>query len=636
MAVPVIEVIDKQTIVIDTAYSLEVEITGDVFSVETDGLLEGFYQSWDAAAETLTIATDEATRLLENAIWTISAKETESGTPVMREIEYDVVSAAPLIEEVGGRTLFKDFEVNIFVPVQNRARQVFAEGLVSGLKYEPASRGQGDEREEGIEIAGRIPEAANLTVDSFDAAIQAMNDGGMDTYNLPLVVSEAFPISEILENQVIALASGNGNPRGIDYDSFRREVLVVDNGPDEWFRYMPDGTYLGKEALAVDNSTPSGITYDPGRDEVLVSNSDGGVWYRYSPDGTELGTVSFSATGGIADIYYHEPSDEVWIINNVNLPAFAEWYRFERDGTLISSVQLGQNYNPFSIAWDPRRDEVLFLRSGRRIDRRMRNGTFIATSYIINTDNRNAQGLVVNTDTQELLVADFVDDAWYRYNIMSVVYFHGNNNSPTGAAHDSTNDEVLILDSGVPDRWVRYETDGTHLGDNNLQAGNTNPNGIAFDSVNTEVLVVDSATWFRYQTDGTYIGTRTLDVNNGHTAGITVDSVNAEVLVVGSTNNQWFRYETDGTFLGTRDLHADNDNPTGITFDSVNTEVLVVDDADGSWFRYMPDGTYIGKRARNENSTDPSGIAHVSSIDEVIIADRASRVWYRHFSGAGE
>ena len=85
MATPTIEAINVQDITIDTDYELEVSITGDPEEVTVDGLLEGFYYSWDADSDTLTIA-GEATRLLGDAIWMVSAKETATSTAVTSEI----------------------------------------------------------------------------------------------------------------------------------------------------------------------------------------------------------------------------------------------------------------------------------------------------------------------------------------------------------------------------------------------------------------------------------------------------------------------------------------------------------------------------------------------------------------------
>ena len=75
MATPTIEAISTQDITIDTDYALEIGITGDPEEVTVGGLLEGFHYSWDADNDTLTIA-GEATRLLGDAIWVVSAKET--------------------------------------------------------------------------------------------------------------------------------------------------------------------------------------------------------------------------------------------------------------------------------------------------------------------------------------------------------------------------------------------------------------------------------------------------------------------------------------------------------------------------------------------------------------------------------
>ena len=108
MATPTIEAISTQDITIDTDYALEIGITGDPEEVTVGGLLEGFHYSWDADNDTLTIA-GEATRLLGDAIWVVSAKETPTSTAVTREITYNVVSGAPIIEEIGEQEIYQGY-----------------------------------------------------------------------------------------------------------------------------------------------------------------------------------------------------------------------------------------------------------------------------------------------------------------------------------------------------------------------------------------------------------------------------------------------------------------------------------------------------------------------------------------------
>ena len=194
MATPTIEAIATQDIAINTDYALEISITGDPEEVTVGGLLEGFGYSWDADNDTLTIA-GEATRQLGDAIWVVSAKETPASTAVTREITYNVVSGAPIIEEIGEQFVHKGFESDIFIPVQNRPTLLQADGLLLGLKYEPGSREDPDdstEMQDGIHITGTVSEG-ELTVESANLMLRAENDGGTDTYSLPIAIDAAPP-----------------------------------------------------------------------------------------------------------------------------------------------------------------------------------------------------------------------------------------------------------------------------------------------------------------------------------------------------------------------------------------------------------------------------------------------------------
>ena len=185
MATPTIEAISTQDITIDTDYELEIGITGDPEEVTVDGLMEGFGYSWDAANDTLTIA-GEATRLLGDAIWVVSAKETSSSTAVTREITYNVVSGAPIIQELGTQTIYQGTFNDIFVEVANSPTQIQVETLLVGLKHEPDTV----DEVEGIRISGTPDRDANFTIDGGDMRILASNDGGEDTYNLPFDIED--------------------------------------------------------------------------------------------------------------------------------------------------------------------------------------------------------------------------------------------------------------------------------------------------------------------------------------------------------------------------------------------------------------------------------------------------------------
>ena len=176
------ETIDEQFIIHGTEdYELAVEVTGGsedtVFDHE--GLWERFYPDWqhDAAHATgtetgvLYIRSEEVTRLIQNAEWTLTATEgTDTATTT---ITYNVVAAAPVIESVGTLSLVKDKLFLSDLEVSNNPSSVAVTGDQIALTFEDS--------EIGVMLTGRLPsENANLTKDSFEGTITASNDGGED------------------------------------------------------------------------------------------------------------------------------------------------------------------------------------------------------------------------------------------------------------------------------------------------------------------------------------------------------------------------------------------------------------------------------------------------------------------------
>ena len=188
MATPTIEAISTQDITIDTDYELEIGITNDPEEVTVGGLFEGFHYSWDADNDILTIA-GEATRLLGDAIWTVSAKETAISTAVTREITYNVVPSAPIIEAQNTLKIFKGVLFKRFVKIQNKPVELNVDGLLVGMKHEPATRGFGEDIEFGIDVFGTLPADANLTVGDGSFEVKAGNAEGEDIENAPFIIN---------------------------------------------------------------------------------------------------------------------------------------------------------------------------------------------------------------------------------------------------------------------------------------------------------------------------------------------------------------------------------------------------------------------------------------------------------------
>lgn len=106
--------VSPQNITLETAYSLPISITDVPDIVEVKGLLEGFYYSY--AGGTLTIA-GEGTRLINNAMWTITAKK-GSDTATL-EVPYSVVPPAPIISAVPKQFIPKGAPYSLDIPIQN-------------------------------------------------------------------------------------------------------------------------------------------------------------------------------------------------------------------------------------------------------------------------------------------------------------------------------------------------------------------------------------------------------------------------------------------------------------------------------------------------------------------------------------
>ena len=107
MATPTIEAISTQDITIDTDYELEIGITGDPEEVTVERafggvlLLLGCFDN-----DVLTIA-GEATRLLGDAIWTITREGNGSTAVTIVRLRIMWCWARRLLMEIGDQTIIK-------------------------------------------------------------------------------------------------------------------------------------------------------------------------------------------------------------------------------------------------------------------------------------------------------------------------------------------------------------------------------------------------------------------------------------------------------------------------------------------------------------------------------------------------
>lgn len=232
-----IEAIDEQFIVIGTKdYDLAIDIGGNPDSVKPGGDFEGFYHDWDADTQRLHIKSDEITRLISGAIWTIDlAKGTDT---LAAKIIYNVVPAAPIIEDPGAQTLYKGLPYSSSIVVANNPAVSRGRGLLTGLKSEPSTDADGAST---IKTIGVLPRDVNLTETSFDVAYYAENDGGSDQITVPFSIEDIPPYIAALSRRV-----GSTKIRVFDTASDNAQVGsdIILAGVDIWHRLAMSGTLV--------------------------------------------------------------------------------------------------------------------------------------------------------------------------------------------------------------------------------------------------------------------------------------------------------------------------------------------------------------------------------------------------------
>ena len=191
-----IEAIDEQFIVVGTKdYVLEIDVYGDPDSAEVDGLQEGFYQDWDADNDKIFIKSEEVTRLISMAEWTVIARK--AGEPdVTATIVYSVVPAAPIFTDPGAQTIYKGLSFSLNIDVANQPSVLRAESPLVALKFEPSANEDGDAI---LKTAGTLPRTTRLAFTTFDMEGYAENEGGSDTLTVPFTIEDARPFVSALD-----------------------------------------------------------------------------------------------------------------------------------------------------------------------------------------------------------------------------------------------------------------------------------------------------------------------------------------------------------------------------------------------------------------------------------------------------
>lgn len=270
-----IEAIDEQNILVGTTdYELEIDITDGTENTEFEltGPWEGFYYDWDFDNDLLLIKSDEVTRILQDAEWTLTA--TEGSQTATRTIIFNVVSVAPVIATVADQNIIKGFDYSLETAISNNPSFTAVDGLQVAMKFESGG--------EGVSVNGKLPNDANITQDEFIATITTSNNGGEHIRDVDFnIISPIFygldvsgtdsifqinfnGIDEAVTiNNVFFAGIANGNFIAVDENYFYR----MQGATDRIYTYdretVPGETAIATELLDSNISgTNNGIAVD--------------------------------------------------------------------------------------------------------------------------------------------------------------------------------------------------------------------------------------------------------------------------------------------------------------------------------------------------------------------------------------
>ena len=192
------------SIVVDTPWSLSVNITGDPDKVEVVGRLYGVDHEWNNP----TLRIFNTFMHLEDGYFTIKASR---GSAVSEEVEveFSVVPSPPIIPNITLPSIIKNDEYWAYIPIANRPGELVAEGLWAGLSQESHS----DEiaKTEGIVISGDIG-AGPYGVNETEFTVSATNDAATVTRTFTQAVED-------ISYQNLLIFSSAGRTTAIDKDT---------------------------------------------------------------------------------------------------------------------------------------------------------------------------------------------------------------------------------------------------------------------------------------------------------------------------------------------------------------------------------------------------------------------------------
>ena len=284
--------IAPQNIVINTAYTLPISITDNPDTVEVKGLQQGFSYSYDSGTCRISGA---ASRLVNNAIWTITAKK--GNQIVTSDITYNVLLPAPIIPVVPKQFIPKGVEYSLSIPIENNPSDVIVTGHIIGLKQIGSNP---------VRISGIVPVDANFTIKNGTFVVTAKNSDGTHTRNIEwefashlyavdnagdkvYVISSQTPDqTEADALSVFDLPSHSGNPSGAAVDG--NDLYIIDLSDRQVFVIPANtenaGTATATRAFKISYTNVGGLTVDA--DNIYLIDNSGYIRiYDKNSDSTQ-------------------------------------------------------------------------------------------------------------------------------------------------------------------------------------------------------------------------------------------------------------------------------------------------------------------------------------------------------------
>lgn len=271
--------IAPQNIIINTAYTLPIAITDNPDTVEVKGLQQGFSYSYDDGTCRIY---GEASRLVNNALWTITAKK--GSQTVTSEITYSVLLPAPIIPVVPKQFIPKGEEYSLIIPIENNPSEVKITGHIIGLKQTGSNP---------VRLSGIVPSDANFTIRNGTFVVTAKNSNGIHTRNIDwefvrhlyavdnaadkvyVISSQTADQTEAETLRVFDLPSHSSNPSAAAVDG--TDLYIIDQSDRQVFVIPTNtqnlGTATATRAFNISYTGVAGLTVDA--DYVYLLDSSG-------------------------------------------------------------------------------------------------------------------------------------------------------------------------------------------------------------------------------------------------------------------------------------------------------------------------------------------------------------------------